>query len=370
MEKERALAHVERIVAINPIEGADKIEVSTVLGWNCIVTKEDKFKVGDLVVYIECDSVVPKTEMFAFLADRKYRVRTIKLRKQISQGLVLPLSVLPKKNYIEGQDVTKELKITKYDPQAVAEAIQKKGPVWNFLMHFRFFRWLLLPKKHKRDLFPSFLIKTDEERIQNIPWILEKLKDVPFYATVKVDGHSNTYWIKDDVFGVASRNIWLKKENTSDYWVLADKLRIESKLKSTHKNICIQGEQIGPGIQGNKYKLSEHKFLVFNVFDIDERRFYNVTELMVFCKIYGFEHVFILNSSEDKEGISGGVVGMYFKDMSVGDIVDMAKGDDPMFPGCLKEGLVFRPITEMTCPGIGRVSFKCINPEFLLKHGE
>ena len=359
MDNERKLAHVEKIVAINPIDGADKIEVCTVLGWNCIVTKEDNFKVGDLVVYIECDSVVPKTEMFAFLADRKYRIRIIKLRGVYSQGLVMPLSTLPKGKYKEGDDVTKELKITKYDPQAAAEVIQNKGPVWNFLMHFKFFRWLLLPKKVKRDLFPSFLVKTDEERIQNIPWVLEKFKDTEFYASIKADGHSNTYWIKDGEFGVASRNIWLKKESDNDYWNLAKKLYIKSKLESTHKNICIQGEQVGPGIQGNKYKLTEHKFLIFNVYDIDAKRFYNMGELIGFCNVYGFDHVHIL-----KEVFK-------FNGMTINDVIEKAKGEDPMFPGCMREGLVFRPMNgEITTAGIGRLSFKAINPEFLLKHGE
>jgi hypothetical protein len=355
--EDRKLAHVERVIKIIPIEKADKLEIVQLLGWECIVQK-GQFKEGDLVVYIECDSVCPKTEDFSFLADRKYRIRIIKLRGVYSQGLVMPLSTLPKGKYTEGQDVTKVLKITKYDPQAAAEVKQDRGPIWNFLMHYSFFRWLLLPKKTQRELFPSFLIKTDEERIQNIPWVLEKFKDIDFYASVKVDGHSNTYWVKDGKFGVASRNIWLKKETENDYWKLAREMKIEEKLKSFGKNICIQGEQIGPGIQGNKYNLTNYVFLVFNVFDIDERRFYNMGELIGFCNMFGFNHVYILKETVRFEG------------KTVNDMVEMAKGMDPMFPNTIREGLVFRPMEEMKAPGIGRVSFKAINPEFLLKHGE
>jgi RNA ligase (TIGR02306 family) len=93
----RKLASIQKIVDIRPIDGADKIEVAQVLGWEVVVAKKDEFKVGDLVIYIEIDSIVPDKSEFDFLRDRKFRVRTIKLRKQVSQGLILPLSILPSK---------------------------------------------------------------------------------------------------------------------------------------------------------------------------------------------------------------------------------------------------------------------------------
>ena len=113
---ERALAHVEKIIDIQPIPGADKIEVATVLGWKVVIAKADNFQIGDKVVYIEIDSKVPERPEFEFLRDRKFRVRTIRLRGQYSQGLIVPMSILGNKDYEVGIDVTKELGITYYIP--------------------------------------------------------------------------------------------------------------------------------------------------------------------------------------------------------------------------------------------------------------
>ena len=116
----RKLASIQKVLEVNPIPKADAIEVIKVLGWE-IVVKKGEFQVGDNVVYIEIDSIVPDKPEFEFLRDRKFRVRTIKLRGQVSQGICFPLNILPKGNYKEGDDVTEVIGIKKYDPQGDAE---------------------------------------------------------------------------------------------------------------------------------------------------------------------------------------------------------------------------------------------------------
>ena len=121
---ERKLATVQKILNINPIVGADRIEVATVLGWQCVIAKKDNFKIGDLVVYFEIDSILPDKPIFDFMRDRKFKVKTIRLKKQISQGLIMPISILPEKKWNEGDDVTEILEVTKYDPQREEEEKQ------------------------------------------------------------------------------------------------------------------------------------------------------------------------------------------------------------------------------------------------------
>ena len=145
---DRKLASVQKIIDISPIEGADRIEVATVLGWKCVIAKKDNFNVGDLVVYFEIDSILPDLPMFEFMKDRKYKVKTIKLRKQISQGLVMPLSILPDKNWKEGDDVTSVLRVTKHDPQAEQEERE------NNIKKSQLERWLRKQKWYKK-LFPK-----------------------------------------------------------------------------------------------------------------------------------------------------------------------------------------------------------------------
>ncbi|HIE27970.1 TPA: hypothetical protein EYP66_11855 [Candidatus Poribacteria bacterium] len=162
---DRALAHIERIRSIEPIEGADRIEKSTILGWEVVIRKEE-FKVGDLVVYIEIDSILPEREEFEFLRDRKFRIKTVRLRGQVSQGIAFPLSILPDGIQIEeGLDVTEALNIHKYEPPIPA---QLSGVV--------------------KGAFPSFIPKTDETRIQSVPDVLVRHKGKVFFISEKLDG--------------------------------------------------------------------------------------------------------------------------------------------------------------------------------------
>lgn len=145
----RKLATIRTISDIRPIPGADRIEVAQVDGWECVVQKGE-FQIGQLIVYVEVDSIMPERPEFEFLRDRKFRVRTIKLRKQVSQGLVLPMSILPPGKYAQDMDVTEVLGIKKYDPQAEQERmllacaddnrVNQHGKLFQFMMRFRWFR--------------------------------------------------------------------------------------------------------------------------------------------------------------------------------------------------------------------------------------
>jgi hypothetical protein len=283
----RRLATIREIKNITPIPNADAIECALVDGWECVIAKKDGFKIGDKVIYIEIDSIVPDRPEFEFLRDRKFRVRTIKLRGQISQGLVLPLSILPKGNYKLDDDVTDILGIKKYDPQAEQEKKlfeekqkQTKNPFIKFLMRFKWFRKFYI--KPKKGGFPSWIVKTDEERIQNKTQMFEIEKELGtvFTATEKLDGQSGTYFIKKYgkkyEFGVCSRNIHLSKPDNSSYWTIARQLNIENILKEllddyNATQIILQGEILGTGIQGNKYGINGYDFYAFNLI-IDNRK--------------------------------------------------------------------------------------------------
>ena len=210
---ERKLATVETILDIQPIEGADAIEVAMVRGWKIVVKKGD-FKVGDLCVYCEVDSLMPRKPEYEFLAPRGYRIRTIKLRGQISQGIAFPLQILPRDFFAPGQkivpvaglDVTDALGVIKYEPPV---SVQLAGLV--------------------KGSFPGFLPKTDEERIQNIPWVLEKYPTVDFYATEKLDGSSVTLYLNNGEFGVCSRNLELKETEDNTIWKTVRKMDLSEK---------------------------------------------------------------------------------------------------------------------------------------------
>ena len=357
----RKLASIEIIDKLEPIPNADNILKATVKGWECVVAKKDNFSVGDKIIYIEVDSVCPPKPEFSFLKERKYRVKTIKLRKQISQGLVLPMSYL-KKDYPVGTDVTAELGITKYDPQAEAEqqfvAKAQHRKVWysfifSFLMRFEWFRKIYLKLHITNTAFPTDIVKkTDEERIQNMTIAFEdwKRRKVPFYVTEKIDGCSGTFFLDDNLFGVCSRNVWLRKEDNSHYWEVARRFQLEETLHSLTKvfgakRVVIQGEIIGQSIQKNKYKISGFDFYVFNVIidgmKIDHESMVNV------CKEHNLKTVPLLYKG-------------YTLPDTIPDLVEISKGKSKLLDTQNREGLVLRHYGE-------NVSFKVINPIFLLR---
>ena len=342
---ERKLASVRVISNIQPIPNADKIELVTVDGWNVVVAKDVGHKVGDLVIYCEIDSFLPIREEFEFLRKSSYkkmgdvegfRLRTVKLRGQVSQGLILPMSVLnpPDTNiYVtpfEGLDVTEMLDIVKYEPPIPAELAGKvKGT------------------------FPSFIPKTDEERIQNLTSEYEEWKyqsKHQFYVTEKLDGSSATFYVKDGEFGVCSRNLELLETEGNTFWKVARELDLENKMKSLGKNISLQGELIGEGIQGNPYKLKGQTIRFFTGYDIDKRERIGFIHFTVMIMDMGLGYVPVLNQE----------FGFMLPD-TIEEMLQYAEGKSALNPDTEREGVVVRSID-------GSISFKAISNKFLLNH--
>jgi RNA ligase (TIGR02306 family) len=325
----RKLASIQRIKDLQPIAGADAIEKATVLGWQLVV-KKDEFKPGELCVYIEIDSVLPDVEMFEFLKSKNFRIRTVKLRGQISQGICFPLSILPAGTCIEeGTDVTEVLNIVKYEPVI---PLSLSGII--------------------KGNFPSFIPKTDETRIQVLEELLISHAGSSCYVAEKLDGTSATYFVKDGTFGVCSRNMELKQDERNTYWKVAAELDLEQKIKSLNCNIAIQGELIGEGIQGNKYKLKGQQLFVFSVFLIDEFRYASFEQMLEWAALLGLTTVPVLDEN-------------YILDSSMDHILKMADRNSVVCAQTKAEGVVIRVrnIEE-------HVSFKAINNEFLLKYNE
>ena len=331
---ERKLATIRKINELTPIEGADKIELATIDGWKVVVAKDVNHKVGDLIVYCEVDSFLPIREEFEFLRKTSYkkmadgtegfRLKTIRLRGQVSQGLILPISILNSDDVIdEGDDVTDELNIVKYEAPIPA---QLSGEV--------------------KGMFPSFLIKTDEERVQNLTHHFEKYKQEKFYVTEKLDGSSVTYYIKDGVFGVCSRNLDLVESETNSMWKLATTNGLKEKLLSLNRNIAIQGEIIGEGIQGNPYKIIGQTIKFFNGFDIDK---YEYLPLDIFIELIKY--------------LEMGTVPILDLEFNLPDTVDelisFADSKSVLNNMFDREGIVIRSHDR-------KISFKVISNKFLL----
>lgn len=355
----RQLATIRTIASTRPIQGADRIEVAQVDGWECVV-KKGEFEVGQHIVYVEVDSVMPERPEFEFLRDRKFRVRTIKLRGQVSQGLVLPLDILPAGNYKLGDDVTELLGVTKYDPQAQQEALlltkQPKtpaNPVVKFLMRFKWYRRLFMKPKRK-GRFPDWIVKTDETRIQNLTTLfdIERKKGTLFSVTEKVDGQSATYFLqkisrRKYEFGVCSRNIRLGTPDNSSYWTIARKYDIENVLKKLigeYQTIVLQGEICGDGIQGNKYHISGYDFFAFNLIYPDHKC--TTAEIRDILAPFGIKSVPIVEEDKVLPG-------------TIAELVEYSKGKSVVREKQKREGVVMRNVKN-------NISFKVINPDFLL----
>lgn len=358
----RKLATIRKISAIRPIPGADRIVVAQIDGWECVV-KKDEFSVGEMIVYIEVDSILPERPEFEFMRERKFRVRTIRLRGQISQGLVLPLSVLPCGATLpEGEDVTEMLGIKKYDPQGAQEeelaqpAAEEKNPLKRFLLRFGWYR-TLSGADDEDTSFPKWIAKTDEDRIQNCVRLFHRCRDekLPLIATEKVDGQSATYYLERKGwgryrFGVCSRNLRLPQSNNTSYWRIANQYEIEKVLRKVigkHRFVVLQGEIIGRNIQKNKYKVDGYDFHAFNL--IYPGRKCDTLEIAHILNPHGIKTVPYLETITLPETIS--------------ELVEYAKGKSRLLETQEREGVVLR---SADCS----VSFKVINPEFLLSHDE
>ena len=341
---ERKLATIRSIAAIEPIEGADAIEVAVVDGWK-VVVKKGEYAAGDLAVYLEIDSWVPTT-LAPFLTKAGHfpkvfegvegeRLRTIKLRGQISQGLLLPLSVvfeLPPTTNVDiiGADVTEQLGIIKWErPMNAQLAGMARGN------------------------FPALVPKTDQERVQNLVKEFNGVfQEDTWSITEKLDGSSCTFYLDDeDVFHVCSRNLDLKEDEANSFWKVARKFQIEDMMRRNFmKGMAIQGEMIGEGIQGNQYK-TQLDFYVYDMYNTHTAQYILPIQLKAACERLGLKHVPIL-----AEDIS--LVGE-----SVSGILAQAEGKSEL-NGSEREGLVFKSNS------IHNRSFKAISNKWLLKTGD
>lgn len=343
---ERSLASVQTIIKVEPIEGADKIEKVSVLGWQCVAKKGD-FKTGDKCVYFEIDSLLPLSNpVFEFLKKKdgqvEHRLRTIKMRGVVSQGLAMPISILNGvADLAEGLDVTEQLGITKYE--APISYIQSGGG------------------KIRIQTFPTHLApKTDEMRIQSVPKVLDEIHGHPYVATIKMDGTSATYIYHDGEFMVCSRNNKLEAVDESAkrsvYMLMAEQYGLDEKL-SKLGNVALQGEICGPSIQSNSAGLKEAHLYVFDIWDIDKREHWDATKVEMWCRNNGLEMVEVFTEGE--------AFNLTQEEL-------LAYADAAKYPnGHQAEGLVFRANPRMYSEKLrGRLSFKVISNNYLLSNGE
>lgn len=336
----RKLATIRVISNIKPIEGADLIELATVDNWN-VVIKKGEFQINQNVIYFEIDSFLPIREEFEFLRKSSYkkmsdgsegfRLRTVKLRSQVSQGLILPLSILPNDALPVniGDDVSEILNVIKYEPPLPPELA---GDALGY--------------------FPSFIQKTDEERIQNLTSEYQEYKKYKYFASEKVDGTSSTFFFNNGEFGICSRNLQLVFNDKTTYGKIAIANNLEDKLKNYGKNLAIQGEIIGEGIQSNKYKLRGQKLLVYNIFDIDKYDYVSKEKMLEFCKLFELETVPTIFSN-------------FVLPDNIEELLLIANDRSKLNSNTYREGLVW-----LSTDSIKRISFKTISNDFLLNYGE
>ena len=381
-DNQRELAYIVAIDEIKPIPNYDRVEHARVGGW-WVIVKKDQFKVGDLAIYIEVDSKVPEKEPFLFLEPKKYRVKTQKMCKVISQGLLMHPDDFgwDSSKCQLGEFVTEKLGITYYEPEDNKrkantgdkyKAMAQRRPdifkkpwarwmmrrEWGKKVMFLFFG----KKKDKKNAWPSWIKKTDEERCQNMPWLFPG-GDERFTVTEKIDGTSTTFAIKGygkkQEFYVCSRNVVQADPDrecyydSNVYWEMAEKYNIKEKLASFMdpgiEYIILQGETYGAGVQKRDYSLEGHDFAAFNFIVKEENaepiRFdwYEMKRLL------------------DVVGIP--VVPLVDGDFKIPETCDellkIAEGNSAI-DGKMREGIVIRSKD-------GQRSFKAVSNPFLLK---
>lgn len=340
----RQIVSIKPITELNPIDGADAIECAIIdSGWP-VVVKKNEFQVGDNCVYFEIDSFLPITDArFSFLEPRSTiwqgkqgaRIKTMKLRGQLSQGLALPLSDFPEfVDVADGVDLAELIGVEKWERPIPAQlAGNAKGN------------------------FPSFIQKTDQERCQNLVRdIFTTHAGEEYEVTIKLDGSSFTGYRLDDTVGVCSRNLELKFEgNESNSFVKAfNDTNLGPALESLGMNIAVQGELMGPGIQGNRERLETVKLFVFDIYLIDQKRYAKPVEryeLLETLKSHGFtaDHVPMLANMT------------FSPQATLADVLALAEG--PSLNHNIREGLVFKSVTS-------DFTFKAISNKFLLKGGD
>lgn len=385
----RELAYVVAIDEIRPIEGYDRVEHARVNGWWVIISKNDNLSVGDKCIYFEVDSKVPSTdERFAFLEKRNYKVKTLKMCKVFSQGLLMPLTLFPEfadaevgtflteklgiKYAVDEDNERKSSKINKdkkYQSMAARNVkLFKKKPI-RWLMKREWGRKLLFlffgKKKDNPRGWPThfpYIHKTDEERCENLPWVLGY--EHPLIVTEKLDGTSTTFILerkgkKKYEFYVLSRNVRQADENQecyhdhNIYWDMAFKYDVENKLRKWLEEnpelnyVCIQGESVG-SVQGNPLKLKEDDFYVFNFIDSKYGRYASDLAKRIIEDDMDMKFVPILDYSFKMPN-----------DME--EFKQMATAKSVVNPSVMREGIVLRDPTN-------DFSFKNVSREYLMKH--
>lgn len=338
VDSARKLATIQVISDLNPIPEADSIEVAKILGWN-VVVKKGEFKIGDYCIYCEIDSVLPETSWSEFLRKNGFRIKTVKLRKQISQGICFPLSIIENINNVkEGEDVTEILGITKYIP--------KPGS---------------FDSGYAKGRFPIFIPKTDETRIQNLKPLVSSYIGTECIITEKIDGCSSTYFFKDEEFGVCSRNLEIKEDESNAFWRMAKKYSLNEKLKKLGRNIAFQGEIAGPNIQGNKLQLKELDLFIFDVYDIDKQEYLEPKDSFELIYFLELNYVPIINNA------------ILLHD-NIDEWVNYSERKSELNSEVWVEGIIIRSLDNINDYelirkiGSNRISLKVINPSFLLKY--
>lgn len=364
----RKLATIRKITNIVPIENCDNIALAIVDGWTVII-KKSEFSIGDSCVFFEIDSFLPIEPRYEFLKkttkfDGKegYRIKTMKMKGVLSQGLALPLTMFPEVS-TNDDDVTAKLNIIKFDLEQFYGA-NTAGP-----------------REREYGSFPTFIPKTDQPRIQNMTHMFLTHKGTTFEETLKLDGSSMTCYkipnkptlfqrvlsffgkqLPTYKFGVCSRNVDLKPSDNkvqvfdnfgkksvyaqSDFWATAIKMDIENKLPIGY---AIQGELIGPSIQANHEKVSSLDYFVFDVFDINKKQYLTPEARREFCKQHNIQHVPVTNTNATP------------LQMTLEELLAHVDTES-MNPGTVSEGRVYKSNSYPT------MSFKVINNKYLLKH--
>lgn len=330
---ERKLVSIQSVDALEPITGADNIEKARVMGWN-VVVKKGEFSIGDPCVFFEIDSVLPDGAPWSeFLRPRGFRIRTMKLRGVLSQGLALPLSAFPIESaspHWEDGDLRDRLGVIKYEPE-LPDTREIAGP------------------------FPARVPKTDEIRLQSALGVLDEIRGQPFYVSTKCDGTSATFVRTDEGLTAASRN-WSLAPGPNHAWRLAESYQLADRIPV---DFAIQGEICGPGLHKNRLGLNAVDLFVFSVYDLRTAAFLSFEEFQAFCADRGLRTVPI-------EHIVRGEEAATFEHTLAGWL-EAARG---FYAGTSqrKEGIVVRPLVERPSAVLGgRLSFKVVNNDYLLK---
>jgi RNA ligase (TIGR02306 family) len=358
---QRNLASIQTIKEIKPIDGADKIETAsfTNLGWQ-VVVERGKYKAGDSVVFAEIDSLLPIRPEFEFLRKNCYkklsdgsegfRIKTVRLRSQISQGICFPLDILkglkypndhrenPVYNFKEGQDITALIGVRKYEIYIPAQmAGIAKGA------------------------FPSFLHKSDTTRVQACPEVIQEFQDKDVYISIKIDGTSCTMFTREGEYGVCSRNLELV-DGANVYWDMFKKFDIQNKLMElkqlTGQDFAIQCEVAGAGIQSNRLGLNDVTMFVYDLYNITLGRYLNFDKLKEYTTLLKLPTVPYIYTGK-----------MLWQDTHT--MLEYSNNQVYASNKMPAEGIVVRPTVDCHSKALkSRLAVKAISNTFLLKYGE